>query len=111
MMINIERVGNTSDRLGEGPLWSPTEGALYWVDGSDGEIWRWEAATNSNRCWIVRGRIGSIALRRNGGALVAVETGLQFFDFTTSARSPVALDQPPMSGRRPVRNPRTGRQG
>ena len=32
MAIDIERVGDTKDRLGEGPLWDVAEAALYWVD-------------------------------------------------------------------------------
>ena len=31
-MMRIERVGETIDLLGEGPLWDVAEQALYWVD-------------------------------------------------------------------------------
>ena len=95
MSVRIERVGTTSDKLGEGPVWTAAEQALYWVDGSDGEIWRWEARTNSLRSWTVPGRIGSIALRNAGGALMAVDTRLQFFDFATATHGPLASPEQP----------------
>ena len=68
--------------------------SLYWVDGSDGEIWRWEPGTNSLRSWTVTGRIGSIALRNDGGALVAVDTSLLCFDFATRSLGPAGSFQP-----------------
>ena len=31
-MVELIRVGETTDILGECPTWSPEEGALYWID-------------------------------------------------------------------------------
>src|SRR5260370_29463982 len=90
MAIRIERVGTTSDKLGEGPVWDVAGRALYWVDGTDGEIWRWRPGTNALRHWTLPGRIGSIALRQSGGAIVAIDQRLEIFDFDSGRRTPIA---------------------
>jgi sugar lactone lactonase YvrE len=98
MAIRIERIGTTSDKLGEGPVWDVSERALYWVDGTDGEIWRWQPGTNALRHWTLPGRIGSMALRRSGGAIVAIDQRLEIFDFDSGKCTPIAgpdQDLPP----------------
>ena len=84
-MMRIERVGETFDLLGEGPLWDPVaEQALYWVNDSRGPlIRRLDWATGERRDWPVPEMIGSMALRENGGAIVALRNGVHTFDFET----------------------------
>jgi len=74
-----------ANKLGEGPLWDVAEQRLYWLDGLSNEIWRCEADGSGVRTWTLPAVIGSMALRTGGGALVALETGLHFFDFETGA--------------------------
>ena len=83
MAITIERVGPTCDVLGEGPLWDVGERALYWIDSEEGEIHRLDPASKALKSWKVPSAIGSMALRERGGAVVALETGLHFYDFAT----------------------------
>jgi L-arabinonolactonase len=71
--------------LGEGPVWCPAEGALYWVDSMAPSLNRFDPETGARRCWIVPDLIGSFALRRNGGALLALRHGLAALDFESGA--------------------------
>ena len=81
--MRIERVGETIDLLGEGPLWDVAEQALYWVDSRGPTIRRLDWATGERRDWEVPAMIGSLALRERGGAVVALRTGVHTFDFET----------------------------
>lgn len=85
MTIHIERVGETRDRLGEGPLWDPDGGHLYWLDSMGCVIHRLDPDSGERRDWTVPDMIGSMALRDAGGAVIGLRTGLHFFDFETGA--------------------------
>ena len=82
-MERIERVGETIDLLGEGPLWDVAEQALYWVDSRGCRIRRLDWATGERRDWDVPEMIGSMALRAGGGAIISLRTGVHTFDFET----------------------------
>ena len=81
--MRIERVGDTIDMLGEGPLWDVAEQALYWVDSRGCRIHRLDWASGERRDWDVPAMIGSMALRESGGAVIALQTGVHTFDFKT----------------------------
>lgn len=88
--MRIERVGDTIDMLGEGPLWDVAEQALYWVDSRGCTIHRLDWATGERQDWDVPAMIGSMALRESGGAILALQTGIHIFDFETGEAAPVA---------------------
>src|SRR3954467_11636412 len=61
--------------LGEGPVWSAEEAALYWVDIRAPALHRLDPGTGATRTWPMPSRIGSFGLRESGGAVVAPEDG------------------------------------
>ena len=83
MAVSIDRIGETCDLLGEGPLWDVAEQAFYWIDSRNGIIHRLDWASQKRRGWDVGQKIGSMALREGGGAVCALQDGFQFFDFRT----------------------------
>ena len=48
-MVKIECVVEAGNYLGEGPVWDPVEGVLYWVDMLDKEVWRLDPRTGKTR--------------------------------------------------------------
>lgn len=62
-------------QVGESPVWSVAEQALYWVDIEGRAVHRVDAA-GAHSQWAVAERIGCIALLPGGGVLAAMETGL-----------------------------------
>jgi L-arabinonolactonase len=80
-MIDISVCVDCKQVLGEGPVWDVDEQRLYFVDTVKGEIWRCAPDGSEVETWQVPGEIGSLALRKQGGALLALDSGLQFFDF------------------------------
>ena len=55
--------------LGECPVWSVPEQALYWVDIHAPAMYRLDPATGATRDWPMPSRIGSFGLREQAGAV------------------------------------------
>jgi sugar lactone lactonase YvrE len=66
--------------LGECPVWSVEEQALYWVDIRAPALHRLDPDTGATRSWPMPSRIGSFGLRESGGAVVALEDGFHVLD-------------------------------
>jgi sugar lactone lactonase YvrE len=62
--------------LGECPVWSVAEQALYWVDINAPTLNRFDPATGRNVAFPMPAAIGCFALRRGGGFVVALRDGL-----------------------------------
>ena len=62
--------------LGECPLWSADERALYWVDINAPALNRFDPATGENRVMPMPASIGCAALREGGGFVVALRNGI-----------------------------------
>ncbi len=86
MTIRIECVQQCENHLGEGPVWDVEEGCLYWVDGTgrrvgNPSLWRLDPRTGKTQNWSLDADVGALALRRGGGAVLALADGFYFFDF------------------------------
>jgi sugar lactone lactonase YvrE len=86
MTLKIECVLQCANHLGEGPVWDVEEGSLYWVDGTGRRvgkpsIWRLHPRTGKTENWPLDRDVGALALRRAGGAVLALDDGFYFFDF------------------------------
>jgi len=72
--INIEH--------GEGPLWDVATSTFYWVDLLAGDIYYGNIATEKVAKKSIGQPLGTIALRENGGIVVAAHQGFGFTDIT-----------------------------
>ncbi len=70
---------------GEGPFWHSGEQALYFVDIQAPRLYRLDPATGALRFWTMPSDIGSFGLCHDGRAIVALRSGIYFFDLTTEA--------------------------
>lgn len=87
--------------LGEGPLWDHGNEHLYWVDAHGSRVCRYDWVSDVTETKPVPApSIGSLAVRKDGGLILAMGTGFHAFDFDTGDCSPIAL---PLKGRRNVR--------
>jgi sugar lactone lactonase YvrE len=97
MTIGIARVGTTRDRLGESPVWSAREGVLYWLDSLAGVLHRLDPAPGAHETFEVEAPVGSLALQRGGGVILALRDGFQRYDPEMRVVRPLAslgLDHP-----------------
>jgi sugar lactone lactonase YvrE len=66
--------------LGECPLWSVGEQALYWIDINAPSLNRFDPASGRNVAMPMPESIGSYAFRANGGFVVALRSGIWLCD-------------------------------
>ena len=69
--------------LGESPVWSPDERALYWVDINNPMVHRFDPASGEHKHWLVETEIGSIGLAGPGKLIAGLRTGVAWFDTGT----------------------------
>jgi sugar lactone lactonase YvrE len=75
---------------------------LYWLDGTgrrvgNPSIWRLDPRTGRTRHWSLDHDVGAMAIRRGGGAVLALADGFYYFDFAGERLdliSRVDADQP-----------------
>jgi L-arabinonolactonase len=79
--MRIEVLVDVKTLLGEGPLWDVEEQRLYWIDSFGCNVFRATADGREIRAWDVPAKIGSMALRRRGGAVLSLASGFHFLDF------------------------------
>ena len=76
-MTTAKAIASSRDRVGECPVWSVAENALYWVDIEGKQIRRWSPASDAVQSWTLPERVGCIALTPAVGRIVAaMETGV-----------------------------------
>ncbi len=69
-------VADHKNEIGEGPIWHPREQVLYWLDIPNGQIFKYDPATNEHGIFYERdGPIGGITLQQNGSLLLFMEKG------------------------------------
>lgn len=83
--IQIHTAFATPMQLGESPLWSATEQALYWIDIPDCTIHRLHSGTGTHQSWPVPAQPGSLCLHAGGGLVVALRTGLYHLNTVSGA--------------------------
>jgi sugar lactone lactonase YvrE len=95
--MQITRVETAHCSGGESPLWNAAEQALYFIDNTGRRIHRFDPATGATRSWEMPSVITALVFRQQGGAVVALRTGVHGFDFETGALEQIAplADPPP----------------
>lgn len=83
-MHTARAISTTRDRVGESPVWSVAEQALYWVDIEGQTIHRLDWASQTQNSWTLPERVGCIALSTRGTVIAAMETGI----FEVALQSP-----------------------
>jgi len=72
----MQALGSIHSRVGESPLWSVAEQALYWVDIDGRKLHRFGWGTQAETTWAMPERIACVALHADGGLVAGMETGL-----------------------------------
>jgi L-arabinonolactonase len=75
----VRRIGGTVDLLGESPVWSEREQALYWIDIRGRLVRRLDVESGELDSWPMPELVGSLALRADGNILVALASQIALF--------------------------------
>jgi sugar lactone lactonase YvrE len=89
-VIDVERVTSFRSVLGESPVWSVTEQALYWTDIREPAVHRLDPSSGATTRYDAEGFAGAVGLRRAGGLVAALGHGIYHLDMAASSVSPIA---------------------
>ena len=81
--MHMHALVNTRDTLGETPVWSAAEQALYWVDVRRPAVHRYRCDVGQLSTWTMPELVGSLALCSRGGLIVALRSSIRRFDPAT----------------------------
>jgi sugar lactone lactonase YvrE len=79
--MRIARVDTVRCRGGENPLWDVEEQTLYFIDNTGKKAHRLDPSSGRTQTWEFPDVITTLVLRRGGGAVVTLRSGIHFFDF------------------------------
>jgi len=81
--MQAELIWKLDAHLGESPVWDEEQARIYSIDSHCGKIFRCAPDGSERRVWQTDRVIGSLCLRRTGGAVLATNRGFEAFDFNT----------------------------
>jgi sugar lactone lactonase YvrE len=84
-VLQITKIDTPRCMIGEGPVWDAAEQALYFIDILGKKVLRFDPANGETVSWDMPDIIGSMAIRKGGGAIVALANGVHTLDFETGA--------------------------
>jgi sugar lactone lactonase YvrE len=93
-MPDVQCLWEAGATLGEGPLWSPREAALYWVDIKAPALHRYRPEDGDRTSWVMPEPIGWVIERANGEGLVAGFKDRGFAFLTPGTMTPEVIGQP-----------------
>ena len=100
-MNELTHLVSSQNGLGETPIWSPEENALYWVDWGGKPTCRFEPATGDFRTFPVSVPVTALARRASGGLIAIAFQGLYGWEPGTNEfkliYGPPEPDKPDMS--------------
>ena len=86
--------------LGEGPVWSARERALWFVDIKQNRIHRFDTVSGESRTWEAPSPPGFVAPLAGGGFIVGLKSGLHRFDPQTGGFAHLHSVEPHQPGNR-----------
>lgn len=89
MALAITCVADTQSGVGEGAVWDSRSACLWWVDIPAGLIHRYDPETEENATYPFGEPVGCLAVRRQGGLVLAAKSGFYFYDPETGNRQAI----------------------
>ena len=107
---DIACVVDAKSLLGEGTIWDPRAGVLWWIDIYSKLIHRFDPATGVDDTWRSPEYLGCLAVREGGGLVVTMTDGFHFFDPQTGSFEAIVDPEAHMPDTR-FNDGKTDRQG
>src|SRR4051812_26409703 len=97
MAVDIRRLGETKDQLGESPCWDADAQAVCWIDSLAGKLWRLAPETGALEQHTLPSPVGCIAPCHGDAVVAALRNSFACYDFATrelEILAHIALDHP-----------------
>ena len=88
-MIDIDVFSRGNDQIGEGPLWSVAEQALYWIDIGRQCVLKRKSSDSRSQSWILHEYPGCLAEFMIGRMVIAMGEGLHQLDINSGVIEPM----------------------
>ncbi len=99
--MKITPVIDVKPSLGEGPVWDVETQRLWWIDSTEGRVYRMTEEGEELAVWDAREKIGSMALFADcTDVLLAQVTGLYRLDTETDTRTLITDPEPDLTSNR-----------
>jgi sugar lactone lactonase YvrE len=95
-----ETVWTVGAELGEGPVWSPRDGSIWFVDIKGPRIHRLGVADGGRRSWDAPEQVGFILPVEGGGWIAGLQSGPHLFEPESGIFTPLPAPQPHPAGNR-----------
>lgn len=86
--------------VGEGALWDEKEQVLYWADILSNALYIYDPATGQNRHYDVGQHVGTVVLRKAGGAMLALANGFASYDLASGQMTLISDPESHLPGNR-----------
>lgn len=98
--MQIECIVPSHSKVGEGAVWDDRENVLWWVDIPAGLIHQYNPDTGTNKTIDYGEPVGCLAVREQGGLVLATKSGFWLFDPKTNTRQLVHDPEPHLKDNR-----------
>lgn len=92
-MPTIECVIDAHAKVGESAIWDAPEQALFWADINGNTLYRFDPATGDNEAFDIGEKVGALAIRQSGAAIIGTESGIYGYDFKTHEKTEIATPE------------------
>ena len=99
-MSQVTPVWEIPALLGEGPLWVPSQDAVYWVDIFNNRVHRYGHSDGAKTTWTFDFPVTSLAERSSGGFVGTLTDGYASINFGVLSARPIALPEADLPGNR-----------
>ena len=98
--MRIEILIAAQNEVGEGPFWDQSQQRLWWVDIARRQVLSWHPGEADARRWEMPDFVSAVVTRERGGMLVAMRSGLFFWDPEEHRLEPFAAPETDRPGNR-----------
>jgi L-arabinonolactonase len=84
-MVQVTRIGATTDRLGEAIVWDAEAARLWWADAAAGIVHRLDPVSGQVDSFQTPAPLGALAITRSGRLLLVLADGAYYYDTATGA--------------------------
>lgn len=96
--MNIELAGSYRADWGEGPIW--WDNSLYYVDIEGHRVLRYQPGSEPEKIWEIGERVGTVVPRKDGGLVIAGDSGFALLDPKSGEITPLRDPEPDQPGNR-----------
>lgn len=108
--MQAKLVLDCKNQHGEGALWNPTDGCVWWTDIFGKQIWAYNPVTEASTTYTMEDRVCSFALCENGKLIIAFADRVSLYDLDTGVEDKICDFEPNNPNTR-LNDGRTDRQG